>query len=628
MLHINDLVFRREGRLLLDGASLTLLKGSHMGFVGRNGSGKSTLLKLIKGEISPDDGTITLHKKARLGTADQEAPGGPKLLLDYVLEADTERMALLKKLETEQDPHSLADIHTRLSDIGAHSAEARAGMLLNGLGFKGEDQQRPLQDYSSGWRMRAALAAALFARPDVLLLDEPGNYLDLEGVLWLGNFLRHYEGAFLLVSHDRDLLNRCVKRIAHLEGGKIQIYSGGYDDFQRLLAEQQSHNMKFQARQEEERRHLQAFVDRFRAKASKARQAQSRIKRLEKLQVSATRFTAPVAGFHFPVPQKVLAPPLLRLENVTTGYHQDQPVLSDMVFRLDGGDRLGLLGRNGAGKSTFVKLLNGELQPFSGRFLKHKKLDIAVFSQKKLDDLNPALSAYDHIKMLMEDATEAQRRAKLAQFGLGAAQAETPAGELSGGERTRLALHLTCFHGAHILILDEPANHLDMDSRSALVEALNAYEGALLLISHDKFLIEACVNDLWHIEHGTLSRFEGDMATYENTILAASRKKPSKKSGNKSSHGELRGAEKRRALAEARASLAPLKRMVKHVEERMETLTKHIKNLDKGLADETLYDQPEKLTVLAKERREVEKELQKLEQEWLKLSERLEQQAD
>ncbi|MCG8442846.1 MAG: ATP-binding cassette domain-containing protein, partial [Caulobacterales bacterium] len=514
MLHINDLTYRIDGRLLIEQATVALPDKTKAGLVGRNGAGKSTLLRLIKGEISPETGSVSLRKGARIGAVDQEAPGGPDTIMEVVLAADAERAALLAEAETAADPHRIADIQTRLADIDAHSAEARAAEVLVGLGFSQADLSRPCADFSGGWRMRAALAAVLFARPDLLLLDEPTNYLDLEGAVWLESHLRAYPGGALIISHDRDLLNAAADRIIHLRTRKLFAYQGGYDAFERQLAEQQRLQLKLKDRQEAERKRLQAFVDRFRAKATKARQAQSRVKRLEKMQPVATIVDDPVPPFQFPSPQRHIAPPLIRLEAAAAGYDPDTPILTGLDLRLDDDDRIGLLGRNGAGKSTLAKLLCRRLTPLAGHMRAHKKLQIAFFAQHQIDDLNPGESAADHVRARMPDATEAERRARLGAFGLSQAKADTPAGDLSGGEKARLLLNLVTFDGPHVLILDEPTNHLDMDARAALMDALNAFEGAVLLISHDRHLLEGCVDRLWLAADGAVAPFDDDLDAY------------------------------------------------------------------------------------------------------------------
>ncbi len=618
MLHINNLSCRVDGRLLIDNVSFALRPRTRLGLVGRNGTGKSTLLRIIKGELEPLGGEVRLRKGARLGAVDQEAPGGPQSIMDFVLAADTERAALLDAAEHETDPHKIAEVQTRLADIGAYSAEARAGTILHGLGFSAEEQRQPCENFSGGWRMRAALAAMLFARPDLLLLDEPTNYLDLEGAIWLETHLKRYPGAALIVSHDRDLLNTAVHQIAHLRGGKITLFEGGYDSFEKQLAERQRLDMALRKRQEDERRHLQAFVDRFRYKASKARQAQSRIKRLEKMRPIATLVENPVAPFDLPGPERPMTPPMIRLENASTGYVPGKPVLDNLNLAIDPDDRIALLGRNGQGKSTFAKLLAGRLQVMSGRMKHHKRMQVAYFAQHQLDALNPQETPYAHVRARMAEATEAQRRARLARFGLGAAQAETPVGDLSGGEKARLLLNLIAFDGPHLLILDEPTNHLDMDSRAALADALDAYEGAVLLISHDRFLIERSIDRLWIVRDGTVQVYDGDMDDYRRQMSERERKAPPPQK-------QQAALAKRQRQAARRERLAPLRRDIERLEAELERLRTGIAQIDAALAKPALYERdPEQAIAFNQKRSRALARIDEVETRWLEAQERYE----
>lgn len=622
MLHINDLTYSIEKRLLFDATTAGIPARHKVGLVGRNGAGKTTLLRLIAGEIAPDDGDIRLPKNWRIGLVSQEAPGGPESLLETVLAADKERARLIKRAESETDPNMIAEIHTRLGDIEAHSAPARAAAILAGLGFDEAEQQRPCAEFSGGWRMRVALASALFAAPDILLLDEPSNYLDLEGTLWLEGFLKSYPHTVLIVSHDRDLLNTAVTSILHLSQGKLALYSGGYDSFEETRREQQRLQLKLKKKQDDQRRHLEAFVDRFRAKATKARQAQARVKILEKMKPIAAQIDERVAGFHFPDPEKRLGSPLLRLEGVSVGYEPGIPVLSDLDLRLDDDDRIGLLGQNGNGKSTFAKLLSGRLDPMGGHRRCSKKMLAGYFAQHQLDELTPTRSPYDHIAELMEDATEAQKRAKLGTLGFGVDKADTAAGSLSGGEKARLLFALAAFHGPHLLILDEPTNHLDVDSREALVHALNGYEGAVILISHDRHLLEACADRLWLVKDGTVKPYEGDMESYRAECLAerGGRVQKNKNTGALSLKATRQQQKKREA--EARAALAPLRRTITSKEKQVSALSAEIAELDELLGDQNLYvDNPEKARLISKQRGELEKKLEHVEAEWLEASE-------
>jgi len=621
MLHINDLTYRIEGRMLFDQATLFLPAKAKMGLVGRNGTGKSTLFRLIRGEAVAESGDVRVQKGVRVGSVAQEAPGGDETLMDVVLAADSERAALLAEAETATDPDRIAEIQTRLADIESHTAEARAGSILSGLGFTGEEQQRPCREFSGGWRMRVALAATLFARPDLLLLDEPTNYLDLEGVMWLQSYLKTFPGAALVISHDRDLLNGAMQKIAHLKQGKLSVYEGGYDDFEKALAEKQRLQMKLVEKQEAERRHLQSFVDRFKAKASKAKQAQSRVKRLEKMQVVATQVEDPVAPFDFPNPQRRMAPPIVRMLDVSVGYEPGKPVLRDISLNIDTEDRIGILGRNGAGKSTLAKLLNDRLDPLSGHLRKHKKLEIAFFAQHQIDDLSPDMSAYQHVIELMEDATEAQRRARLARFGLPGDRQETPAKNLSGGEKARLLFNLITFGGPHLLILDEPTNHLDMDSRAELINAINAYEGAVVLITHDRHIIESCVDRLWVVGDGTVTPYDDDIETYRQSLLGRVARDAR---GKKPAPADEK-SQRRRDKASLRETLKPLKAAAARWEKEAERLRDVIEIIDKGLAAPGLYEKdPKTATDLQIKRAKAVDLLDTAELNWLEAAEALE----
>ncbi len=620
MLHINDLTYRIEGRPLFEQATLAIAQGMKMGFVGRNGTGKSTLFRLIKGEISPDDGAISLRKGARLGVVDQEVPSGPQSLIETVLAADTERANLLAEAETAKDPNRIAQIHTRLTDIDAYSAEARAAMILSGLGFSAEEQLKPCSDFSGGWRMRVALAAMLFAKPDLLLLDEPTNYLDVEGAVWLEAHIRNYPGTAFIISHDRDFLNKAVTHIAHLRSRKLFAYSGGYDNFERQLREQQRLSMALRDKQEDERRHLEAFVTRFKAKASKAKQAQSRVKRLEKMKPVATIIDDPIPPIDLPSPKKSLSPPILRFDDVALGYVPDINILSRINCRIDPDDRIGLLGKNGQGKSTFAKAIMGILEAQDGFIKRHKKMRIGYFAQHEIDELNLSKSAYDHVVDLMEDATEAQRRARLARFGLGHEKAETAAGKLSGGEKARLLFSLISFNAPHLLVLDEPANHLDMDSRAELIKALNSYEGAVLVISHDRNLLESVVDRLWLVNDGTVSPYEGSLEDYRQFQIEKS--KPAKKSKTNPENDRVVA---RRSAADARAKIAPLRKAIAKIEKDMEKGKTTMAKIDTALAQPNIFtDNPDQAVELSQTRATIESRLVELEDKWLELSDALE----
>jgi ATP-binding cassette subfamily F protein 3 len=517
MLQIDDLVFNAWGRRFFDHASVLVPPSAKVGLVGRNGVGKSTLFKLILGELSPDGGAFSLPRGARIASVDQEHPATPVSLLDTILAADTQREALYTELETAE-PERIADIYARLTEIDADRAPARAGEILAGLGFSTADLARPMSEFSGGWRMRVALAAALFAEPDLLLLDEPTNYLDLEGALWLEARLRKYPNATIIISHDRELLNNSVDAILHLHQGKLELYTGGYDDFETRRAEKSRLLAASAAKQAAERAHLQSFVDRFKAKASKAAQAQSRMKRLAKMQPVAMTIEERVAPFTLPSPTRPLAPPLIRWDQATVGYGGD-PVLQKLNLRLDVDDRIGLLGVNGAGKSTFAKMAAGALELQSGHMQRERRIKVGWFHQHQIEALDPADTPLDIIRRERPDDSETSHRSRLAGFGIGFDKQSTTVENLSGGERARLLLNLVAMAAPHLLILDEPTNHLDIDSRRALLDALNDYQGAVILITHDRSLMELVADRLWLAADGTVAPFDGDMDDYARFVL-------------------------------------------------------------------------------------------------------------
>ncbi len=619
MLHINSLTYRIADRLLFDRATIALPARSKTGLVGRNGAGKTTLFRLIAGEIGPESGSISLPRNARTGQVAQEAPADGRALIEVVLAADSERSTLLAEAEVATDPDRIAEIQTRLADIDSHSAEARAAAILAGLGFDETTQRDPCSDLSGGWRMRVALAATLFARPELLLLDEPTNFLDLEGVLWLETFVARYPYAVIIISHDRDLLNTAVDTIVHLDQGKLTAYRGRYDQFDRQRRERQALQMKLKKKQDEQRRHMEAFVARFRYKASKARQAQSWLKALERLEPIAALADATLAGFSFPVPAKPARPPIVAMENVAVGYGRNQPVLSGLDLRIDDDDRIGLLGANGNGKSTLAKLIGGRLQPCEGTLRRPPKLQVAYFSQHQLDELDSTQSPYDHVRELMPDATEAKRRARVGAMGFAAARMHTPAGTLSGGEKARLLLGLATFDGAHLMILDEPTDHLDVDGREALVQALAAYPGAVIMISHDRHLLEVSVERLWLVADGTVRTYDGDLDDYRREVLGQ-RKGPRRRL-NPARIVEPPAADRRRTAARHRAGTAPLRKKIRETEGLVETLQRKIQSLDATLADPSLYrGDPGKAAALSRERAETADRLAVAERRWMELS--------
>ena len=620
MITINDISARIAGRLLIDHASVSLPSGTKAGLVGRNGAGKSTLFRIITGDLASESGSVTIPKNARIGQVAQEAPGTEESLISIVLSADKERAALLAEAETATDAHRIAEIQTRLADIGSHSAEARAATILAGLGFDHEAQQRPASSFSGGWRMRVALAAVLFSEPDLLLLDEPTNYLDLEGTLWLEDYVRRYPHTVIIISHDRDLLNTAVNAIIHLDQKKLTFYRGGYDQFERQKAEADELQMKAKAKNEAARKHLQSFIDRFKAKASKAKQAQSRVKALERLGTVAAVIEDHVQPISFPQPEKQPASPIVAISGGAVGYEPGKPILKNINLRIDADDRIALLGSNGNGKSTFAKLIAGRLALQAGEMKLAPNLSVGFFAQHQLDDLIPEQTPVDHVRRLMPTEPEAKVRARVAQMGLATEKMATAAKDLSGGEKARLLMGLSAFHAPNLLILDEPTNHLDIDSRRALIAALNDYDGAVILISHDRHLIEATVDRLWLVNNGTVSTFEGDMEEYRSLIVSSGKKKDDKDKAD-AAQEQVNKAEQRKAAADKRASLAPLKKKINEIEALTKKLESLIQGLDKELADPVLYEKsPAKAAEKARQRGEAAAKLSAAEEQWLELS--------
>ena len=620
LLVIRDLTLRIAGRALLDGADLTVEPGRRVGLVGRNGAGKSTLLRAIAGEIAPDGGEIRLAARARLGRVAQEAPAGDASLLETVLAADTERLDLLAEAE-HAPPARVAEIHDRLIAIGAEAAPARAAAILAGLGFDAAAQARPVNSFSGGWRMRVALASALFLEPELLLLDEPTNHLDLEATLWLESWLQRFSGAALVVSHDRDLLDHCVHAIAHLDRGRISLYPGGFAAFVRIRTERAAQQARAAERIAEQRARMQAFVDRFRAKATKARQAQSRLKALDRLpQIEAVVEDSPTR-FSFPEPAAI-APPIMTLRRVAIGY-DGRAVLRGLDLRIDMDDRIALLGANGNGKSTLAKLLAGRLDALSGEVFRGPKLRVGYFAQHQTEELIAAETPIAHMARALPRATVAQVRGQLARFGLDEARAETPVANLSGGEKARLLLALATRDAPQLLILDEPTNHLDIDARDALVRALADFSGAVLLITHDPHLVELVADRLWLVADGTVRPFDGDLDDYR--ALLAERARPAAKPDAAPTRRE-----ERRERAEARAAVAPLRRQAREAEARIAKLAAERASIEAKLADPKLYapGNAEKITAAQTRLAAVAREIGAAEAAWLAAEEALEAAAD
>jgi ATP-binding cassette subfamily F protein 3 len=625
LLQIDNLTFDSWGRRFFDEASVSLPVGAKVGLVGRNGIGKSTLFKLILHELHPGGGEIRIPRRARITSVAQEHPATPVSLLDTVLEADVERHTLLRSLETAE-PEEMGDIWTRLIEIDADSAPARASEILAGLGFSHEDLSRPMAEFSGGWRMRVALAAALFAEADLMLLDEPTNYLDLEGALWLEARLKKYPHTAIIISHDRELLNNSVGYILHVREGKLDLYTGGYDSFEQQRAEKARLADAMRAKIEAKRAHMQAFVDRFRAKASKATQAQSRLKMLAKLPPVTMTLEDRTAPFTIPSPPRPLAPPLVRLEGASVGYG-GPPILKNLNLRLDIDDRIGLLGVNGAGKSTFAKMIASALDIEKGHLHRDRRIKVGWFHQHQIEALDPSDTPLEIIRRALPEASESQRRSKLAQFGLGFDKAETTVANLSGGERARLLLNLVAMSAPHLLILDEPTNHLDIDSRRALLDALNEYEGAVILITHDRGLMELVADRLWLAADGTVKPFNGDMDDYAKFVLDRARVAARAPSQVKAEPAKASPPPPPAVPANRdRAALAgPLKRKLEAAEEVLARATKALAEIDAKLADPNLYVRdPKGAADLTQKRGKAQAQLDEAEAKWMAAAEALE----
>ncbi|TAJ89342.1 ABC-F family ATP-binding cassette domain-containing protein [Reyranella sp.] len=620
MLHVSDLSFRHGERVLFDRASVAFSDGWKVGLVGRNGAGKSTLLRIIQGQTEADSGEINLMGRTRIGSVPQDPPGGDIPVLDAVLAADVERTALLAEAETSHDGLRLAEIHMRLEEIGAASAPSRAAAILSGLGFDNEAQSRPCGEFSGGWRMRVALAGTLFSDPDLLILDEPSNHLDIEAMMWLTEHLRKFRNTLLMVSHDRDLLNDVCDHIVHIDQQKLVPYTGNYDFFERTRAERLANDAAQQAKVAAQRKHMQAFVDRFKAKASKARQAQSRMKMIEKLGPVASVPIEERIAFNFPSPD-ILASPIETLDEVTVGYPDGPPILRNLDLRIDMDDRIALLGQNGNGKSTFIRVLSDRLQPREGRIKRTPKLRIGYFSQDQEESLDYEATPFDHMnRALGPGAGEAKVRAQLGRFGFSRDRANLKVGVLSGGEKTRLLLALATRTAPHMLLLDEPTNHLDMDARASLVDAINDFEGAVVLVSHDTHLVKMVADQLWVVANGSVTPFDGDIDDYQSRLLRERSGRPAKEAKSKKEKKEKKAASTPAPAPppSEKVKRGPLKRALEAAEKNIATLTKQRNDIEAKLADPATYSGPPALaTDLQKEKLRLERELAHAEHEWM-----------
>jgi ATP-binding cassette subfamily F protein 3 len=631
MLSITDLSFRHGERVLFDRASVAFSDGWKVGLVGRNGAGKSTLLKIIQGQYEADSGNINLMGRTRIGSVPQDPPGGDIAVIDAVLAADVERTALLAEADTSEDGLRLADIHMRLDEINAASAPSRAASILNGLGFDNDAQQRACGEFSGGWRMRVALAGTLFSNPDLLILDEPSNHLDLEAMVWLTEHLQKFRNTVLMVSHDRDLLNDVCDHIVHIDQEKLVAYTGNYDFFERTRAERLANDAAQQQKVAAQRKHMQAFVDRFKAKASKARQAQSRMKMIEKLGPVAAVPIDEKISFNFPSPE-LLASPIQTLDEVSVGYPGGPAILQKLDLRIDMEDRIALLGQNGNGKSTFIRLISQKLEPREGKLKKTPKLKVGYFSQDQEEGLDFEATPYDHMAIAMGPGSpEPKVRAQLGRFGFSRDRANLKVGVMSGGEKTRLLLALATRSAPHLLLLDEPTNHLDMDARASLVDAINDFEGAVVLVSHDTHLVKMVADQLWVVEKGTVAPFEGDIDEYQAKMLRERSGRPAKDGKNKDGKSKK---DKRAALAATPATpiggvekpkRGPLKRALEEAEKALAKLTQERAALEAKLADPKTYSGPPQAAAeLQKQKVKLERDLAHAEHQWLAAQEALE----
>jgi len=619
MLTVSNLTYKIGTRTILDECAVTIMDNWKVGVVGLNGAGKSTLFKLIAGELMPDGGTVEMSAKQRIGMVRQDIPEVETSLLDLVLEANEEMADLWKKTETEEDPNKIADIYQRLSDMDAYSAPSKASRLLTGLGFTEEQLSEPFSSFSGGWRMRVALAAALFVEPEILLLDEPTNHLDLEAIMWLENYLANYPYTLLIISHDREVLNKCIDHVIHVDCQKLKMYTGNYDTFERERAEALGLQQKMHEKQKAQRAHMQKFVDRFKAQASKATQAQSRMKALEKMDIVDAVISARAVHFTFPNPKEISSP-MISIDKVDVGYTEGNPILKNIYESIDNDDRIALLGANGNGKSTLIKLIADKLQPMKGEVRRPSKLRIGYFSQHQTEELDVSSTPYQEMFKLMRknipDVKEPKVRAKLGAFGFSKELADNKIASLSGGEKARLLFAFMSFDAPHLLLLDEPTNHLDIDAREALVQALNNYEGAIVIVSHDPNMVERVANRLWIVKDSACHHFDGDLEDYRDFTMKARRDQRKKNKEKRDKATALVAAAPTPNSAETKSATNP--QALEKLENKITKLEAQKTELETLMSAEGFYTKPNADTAKVQEKHtQVVADLETVEAEWL-----------
>ncbi len=627
MLKFSRLSLRRGSRELLHDVNLTINAKQKVGIVGANGVGKSSLFALIRGELHADSGELFIPEHLVIAHVAQETPALDRSALDYVLDGDTRLRKLQQDIATAEKNNQgekLAQLYSEMESIDGYSATSRAATLLHGLGFTTEQETAAVKNFSGGWRMRLNLAQALMCPSDILLLDEPTNHLDLDAVFWLENWLRHYPGCLLLISHDRDFLDNVVEHIAYISQGTLSLFSGNYSAYEVRRAEMLAQQQSAYEKQQREVEHIQQFVARFRAKATKARQAQSRLKALQRMEQIAPAHIDSPFSFHFRSADKI-PDPLLILDNVAVGYDNDI-VLSEISFSIHPGDRIGLLGHNGAGKSTLVKMLAGDMENLQGKLTRAKELRIGYFAQHQLEQLDYTASPLLHLQRLDEKATEADLRKYLGSFAFNNDMALNPVAPLSGGEKARLVLALIVYQKPNLLLLDEPTNHLDLEMRHALTLAMQEYEGAMIIVSHDRHLLRTVTDSLYLVADGRVNAFNGSLDDYRQWLSEQNKTERSNQKENSTETGQQNKKQLRQAAAEKRKQLKPLQNRLKKLEQQMEKLTAEKKRLELVLSDNEIYNEEnrQQLTGLLKEQAEVDSALEQAEADWLETSEELE----